>query len=287
MKLADTRWIAGLIILFVFASLADAQAPATVEQPRAFGYVLGDLVTQRVLLPDGFEPAELPPAERFGVWFERHDSRIERGADGRRWLVVQYQIVNSPQALITVTIPAWRVPVAGGGEGLLVEAWPISVAPLTPRAPFAVGALQDLQPDREAPLVETAPIVRELIFWSSLLALTIVSWIAWVIWRNWRAARNQPFARALREIRAVGEAAPQAWQALHAAFDRTAGRVVQLQTLPVLFERAPFLAPLRTEIERFFAQSTERFYGSGAVAEPVSVRALCAQLRRAERRNER
>jgi mxaA protein len=287
MKPAGARWIAGLIILLLIALQTQAQAPAVVEQPRAFGYVLGDLVTQRVLLPDGFEPAELPRSERFGVWLERHASRIERGADGRRWLIVQYQIVNSPQSLTTVTIPTWRVPAVRGGDGLLVDAWPISVGPLTPRAAFSTGALQELQPDREAPLVATAPIVRQLIFWLSLLALTIVAWAAWVVWRNWRASRNQPFARALREIRAAGESAPQAWQALHAAFDRTAGRVVQLQTLPVLFERAPFLAPQRTEIEKFFAQSTERFYGSGVVAEPVSVGALCTRLRRAERRNER
>ena len=52
-------------------------ANAIVQQPRTFGYFLGDVVTQRVLLElDGkrFEPEALPRVERVGVWFERRPS---------------------------------------------------------------------------------------------------------------------------------------------------------------------------------------------------------------------
>jgi mxaA protein len=97
---------------------------------------------------------------------------------------------------------------------------------------------------------------------------------------------NQPFARALREMRRMDETTPEAWQALHRAFDRTAGRVTQTETLPTLFQRAPQLQPLRREIERFFAQSSERFFGAGLSNEPLSVRALCGELRRIEKQHE-
>ena len=61
-----------------------APAPnAIVEQPRPFGYVVGDVLTQRILLQvegHGFEPAALPRAERVGVWLERRtpQNRIDR-----------------------------------------------------------------------------------------------------------------------------------------------------------------------------------------------------------------
>ena len=53
-------------------------APAVVQQPRPFGYALGDTLTQRILLgPAGqeFQPAALPPAERAGLWFARQIGR--------------------------------------------------------------------------------------------------------------------------------------------------------------------------------------------------------------------
>lgn len=261
--------------------------PATVEQPRAFGYTLGDVLTQRVLLEaqgGTFQPAGLPRPERLGVWLERRAPRIESSPDGRKWLVADYQIINAPEALTVVTLPAWTLP-AKFGNALKVGEWPISIAPLTPRTAFDKGALVALRPDRAAPFVATAPKRYRLLLWSGACALTLAAWLVWLLWRNWRAAWGQPFARALREMRDDDDAA--AWQALHRAFDRTAGRVTQTATLPALFATAPQLAPLHEEIELFFAQSGDRFFGGGLPANAVSVRALCGELRRIEKRQER
>jgi len=74
-----------------------------VQPPRAFGYQLGDLVTQRLLLPaDGrrLETAALPRAERISGWLERRPFQWETDAEGRQWLLVSYQIVNAPQTLM-------------------------------------------------------------------------------------------------------------------------------------------------------------------------------------------
>lgn len=263
---------------------------ALVEQPRPFGHVLGDVLTQRVLLQvDGrqFEPAILPPAERIGVWFDRRAPRIETGADGRRWLVIEYQLVNAPQFLARLHLPAWELKDAAGATVLKIEDWTFSAAPLTPRMAFVQGGLDELRPDRSAPLVETGAIRRQLGLWSGMLAALLLTWVAATVWRNRRASARQPFARALRAVRGSGDTSPEAWQAVHRAFDASAGLAVQSATLPLLFERAPHLAPMRTEIERFFAQSAARFYGTASVAEPVPVRALCAALRRLEKRHER
>ena len=88
-------------------------------------------------------------------------------------------------------------------------------------------------------------------------------------------------------MRHLDGTAPEAWRALHHAFDRTAGRVVHTATLAALFERVPQLQSLRPEIEQFFAQSTALFFGGGLPADRMSARALCAQLRRIEKRIER
>jgi mxaA protein len=282
--------IAAIVVAIGAIDAGAAPAAAVVEQPRPFGYVIGDVVTQRVLLEiegRAVDPAALPKAERVGVWLERRPARIESRPDGHRWLAVEYQLINAPQALTTVNLPSFELQGLSAEIALQVAEWPISVNVLTPPTAFRAGGLDELRPDRAAPTMATEPIRRQVVVWSGAFLLTLAVWLAWVVWRNWRAATARPFARALHDMRRLDETAPEAWQALHRAFDETAGRVIQIATLPTLFDRAPHLEALRSQIERFYAQSGELFFGCGSPADRLSTRALCAQLRRIEKRHER
>ena len=276
--------IACAMAVITVATGAYAAATAVVEQPRPFGYVVGDVVTQRVLLVVGghaFAPAVLPKAERVNVWLERRPARIESLPDGQRWLALDYQLINAPQSLTSVNLPAFELQDASDGATLRIPEWPISVNALTSGGPV------ELRPDRAAPAIATAPIRRQIAIWSSAFLLVVAAWLGWLAWRNWRDAAARPFARALHEMRHLDGSAPEAWRALHRAFDQTAGRVVQTATLPALFERVPQLQSLRPEIEQFFAQSRKLFFGGGLPAERISARALCTRLRRIEKRIER
>ena len=260
---------------------------ATVIQPRAFGYYLGDLLEQRVLLDDDtghFHPAALPPAERIGVWFERRDSVIETDTHGRRWLRVPYQLLNSPQEPATVPLPAWELASATGGEALHVPAWQLSVNPLSPRNPFDMPGLGVLQPDRPVPLADTGLLVRARGSVVALLAMTWLAWIGWWLWRNRSDAARLPFARAMRQVRPLKPADPQAWVIVHRALDQTAGVTVHHGNLDLLMERAPFLRGARSSLDQFLVQSGELFYGAGSASSHGEAHRLCAQLRRLERR---
>jgi mxaA protein len=255
--------------------------------------VLGDTLAQRILLQAAgrnFDPVALPPAERAGLWFARRSSRIELAEDGHRWLAIDYQLINAPQALMTVNLPSVTLKSKAGNDVLTVSEWPISIAPLTPRAAFAKGGLQELRPDHPAPTLPTRALRRQLEIWSGAFALTVVIWLAWWLVRSLRATADQPFARALRAIRRSDDDNEAAWLALHRAFDTTAGRALQLSTLPVLFRQAPHFEPQRTAIEQFFAESSLRFFGAGKQTAARSaawpLRALCTALRRIEKQHE-
>ncbi len=263
---------------------------AVVEQPRPYGYFVGDVFRQRVLLQlDGkqFRPAPFPRGERVNNWLERRALRSEAGDDGRRWLVAEFQVINAPQGLTATEIPAWEVRPQAGSTPLRIGAWPLTLSPLTARATIGELGLADLRPDREATPLPTGPLRRQIAVWAGACAITLALWLAWWLWRQWRASSSQPFARALREMRRFDDAAPEAWHALHRAFDRTAGQAVQAATLGELFRRAPHLLPLRDRIEGFFRQSGERFFGRGVPAETIPVRRFCMELRRIEKRHER
>jgi mxaA protein len=266
------------------AALA-APGDAVVRQPRPFGYTVGDIAVQQVLLArDGgaFEPAALPGPARVSAWLERRTARVEAAADGARWLVVEYQVVNAPRSLATVPLPGWELPGRAGAAPLRVAPAALSIAPLT--APVRAGEALPLRPDRPAPLVDTAAMQRALALWLAALATCLAGWIGYAGWSAWRARTTLPFACALRALRAQPPASPAAFLALHHAFDRTAGRVVHAATLDALFARAPHLQPLRPQVERFYAQSAALFFGAGLPPDAVSPQELCRALGRLERR---
>lgn len=284
-------WMSALMWMAIHANAMQAATDgpiseaALVEQPRPFGHVLGDVITQRVLLEAAnadFTPAQLPSAQRISVWFERRKPTIEAASNGRRWLRVDYQIINTPQILETVSLPGWTLESSTGAK-LKIPAWPISIAALTPVA-SASRMTGEIRPDRAAPTIDTERISRQLMIWTAAFLLALAAWCGWVQQRNYRDRSNKPFARAWHEIEQMDESAQETWQVLHRAFDRAAGRVVQTETLPLLFAQAPHLADLRVRIELFFKQSSERFFGEATVEHQLSVRALCRELRQLERR---
>ena len=277
-------------LLLAAALLGEAAGAATgdavVRQPRPFGYTVGDIAVQQVLLAragSAFEPAALPGPARVSAWLERRTARVEAAADGERWLVVEYQVVNAPRSLATIALPGWELAGSNGAAPLRVAPAALSIAPLT--GPVRAGEALPLRPDRPAPLVDTAAMRRTLALWLAALATSLAGWIGYSGWSGWRARRTLPFACAQRALRAQPPASPEAFLALHHAFDRTAGRVVHAGTLEALFQRAPHLRPLRPQIERFYAQSAGLFFGQGLPADAVVPQALCGALRRLEWRH--
>lgn len=279
--------VLGLASLFFVAA-----ARAEVVQPRAFGHVLGDVLTQRVLLTQdarAVEPAALPAADRVGLFLERRMPRIERDDRGQRWLVIDYQVINAPRALATTSLPALALATTAGTT-LTVAAWPISIGPLTPATAFEQGELLPLRPEHPVAPLPTSGIERQLKAAVAALALLLLAWGGWWAWRNWREAQRLPFARAWQQLRRLDESSPEAWLALHHALNATAGRAVHGATLPRLLSEAPHLQPLQARLVDFFGQSSARFFAvdastSDATAAPFPLRELGRALREAERRH--
>lgn len=261
---------------------------ATTQQPRSFGHVIGDVLTQRVLLElagRAVQPASLPAADRVGLFLERRALRIESDETGRRWLVIDYQVINAPRSLIATSLPALNIGTTSAP--LNVAAWPVSIGPLTPTATFGQGDLLPLRPDRGVEPLPTAGIERQLKASLGALAAVLLAWAAWWAWRNWREAQRLPFARAWHRMRRLDPDHAEAWLALHHALNATAGRVVHGASLSRLLAEAPHLAPMRAKLEAFFQRSAERFFVDASArspAAPFPLRELGLALREAERR---
>jgi mxaA protein len=282
------------IALALMALCAHAAAePATVQQPRAFGHVLGDIVTQQVLLDSSTRNDELsamPSTGRVNAWLERRPPSFRTDADGRRWLVLDYQVMNSPRALTVTTTPPLQLRLSSG-KTLDVAQSPLSIGPLAPVAATDAQRLSGLQPDRLLAAESTAPLQRALIVWSALAVAVVVAWLGWWLWRNRRDAQQLPFAKAWarfgRQDDTTLDANPEAWRGLHRALDEAAGRVVLSRSVPELAQKAPHLRELQPQLEQFFQRSSDRFFSDVPVASPFSLRDLFRALYRAEKRHHR
>jgi mxaA protein len=281
-----------------FAGSAEPAAPATgvvaatIEQPRSFGHVLGDVLTQRVLLEHAgrsLQPGALPAATRVDLWLERRPPRVETDAQGRRWLAIDYQLINAPRALSAIALPALSLATVSGPT-LTLPAWPVSIAPLTPAEAFGQGDLQPLRPDRPVAALPTDAIERQLRLSLAVLVGVLLAWLAWWAWRNASEARRLPFAQAWRELKRIDDpASTQAWRIVHRALNASAGFVVHGAGVPRLVAEAPYLRPLQPRLEDFYRESTRRFFAADpdrAAADPsYPLKPLCRALRDAEKRH--
>lgn len=261
-----------------------------VDNPRPYGYLIGDTLIQRVQLTvDGkpVELTELPRKDRFGVWISRRSARIERDPDGSRWLAMEYQIINASKDVDVISLPKLKLRTTTPDVFIEVADWPITVGAITASLVRNQGGLLPLQPDRPAPTVALAPIRHQLHLALGSLAASLALWLGWWRWREWRASAQLPFGRARRQLGRVDAQSDEAWRLLHQAFDASAGRAIQPGTLALLFRARPEFEAARASIERFYAESAARFFGGRPAADGLSLRALCAELRAIERAHER
>lgn len=278
-------------------------AAVTVTPERNFGYVIGDVLTQHILLPDSFTQAdllELSDVTRVSTWLERQAALIETPADSERVLILQYQIINAPPSIISVALPELTLAPASA-EPRVIPAWPFTLGPLTANLsqtdaagidsslPAVDGIL--LKADRAlAQLDESRPaerLRRALL----LLALTLASWAGWYLWRNHHDKVRLPFAQAWHSLssrrqRKHGDA-DSPWKTLHHAFNQSAGCVVNASSIDTLLETHDWLRPLEPRIRAFYDASAARHYALPARDEPFDVKALARELADSERRNSR
>jgi mxaA protein len=143
------------------------------------------------------------------------------------------------------------------------------------------------------PLLSTAGVQARLALWGLGLAAIAGYFVYAYLGLPFLARSRGPFARALRAVRAVSrkgnseQGLQPALKAMHRAFDETARGTVFGEHLDRFFAEHPRYAPLRGDVERFFAASQSAFFGTGSngsteLSLPWLVN-LCRALRDRER----
>jgi len=292
----------GLVAVSVPAASAEPPSPVTqttIAEPRPFGYVIGDLLTRRIVLDAErgatLETDRLPKPGRVSGWFElvraEHDAR-RKGANTRYEITLTYQIVNSAPEVGTLALPALRIPfkTAAGTVFQEIPGFIFTAGPLTPQYVRAREGLEEIQADVAPPPMSTLAVRARLALYGAGLCAIVLYLVYSYGGLPFLARSRGPFARALRSVNAARRHADRqegmeaALKAVHRAFDETAGATVFGEQLEGFFATHGRFAPLRPAVERFFAGSREQFFGAGSAQLSVPwLATLCRDLRDRER----
>jgi len=272
------RVAASLLIVATFSSMA--AAPEVAVSLRDTGYMLGDLIEERidVALPAGtrIDPDSVPLPGRVAPWLEVRHTELAPPRAGSQTLGVTYQIFAEAEEATRAPLPEVHLRLRGADAGeLIVPSRSFLLSPALPAT--LVDKDRELRPSPDPEHVPESPAITGALA-SLAVALVAAAYLLWRYdrlpflpyapgpllraWRSWRRRSR----RALTD-----EEETVLLRDLHGALNESAGETLYPSTLQRLFDRAPYLAPLRAEIERVFVASWQRFYGRGDAPAPAHV----------------
>ncbi len=248
-----------LFALFLFTLVA-ANAYAedvTIHFDRSWGLLVGDQIHATIHLPvdsSQLEAHSLPQLEkRYGPWLQLLERKSKEDV-----MSLTFQIINVPAQTREVQTPVIELRTQDG-EFLTIPAATIELGSFLSNKE---GSKHQPRSDAVLPAQNHQQLLTGLWTAIAVLVLSILIWLAWHF--GFRPRHRLPFATAvfeLNKMRLLGRKnADEASRQLHHAFNRSAGRVLVKNDLPLLWAECPWLEPLAAEIESFYQQSASHFF---------------------------
>ncbi|WBT37191.1 MULTISPECIES: hypothetical protein [Hyphomicrobium] len=294
-----------LSILGLAQGAAAGVRSISVEDPRPFGYFLGDTLVRTIEIETGADdeivPASLPRTGPSNYWLELRSLDLTSSLHGdarRHRLTLTYQTFYAPIDPKKVTIPATEVTVRSpeGSETATLPPFTFLTSPIREIFPEKSGETAEtfLRNDSPPPLRKSGNLRSAALIAAGLSGLLLVLLARDLAWWPFDRRAARPFSRAVRDVtRALasgsnGDGYRSALLALHRAFDTAAGHRLLAADLDGFLAAHPEHSETRAEVERFFAASRSVFFGDaqreGEIGLPPSdLRQLAAVLARQER----
>lgn len=270
-----TSYLRAFWLLIWIGGTYAAEIEIVPQNPRPFGYVVGDTVSRdltiRMKSGHALDENALPKPGRLNAWLELRSVNVrERRVDvGREYsLTLTYQFPNSPTEVRMVELPAHKFRFSGSGELLPVTsgAWPITLAPITPEEVLARDGLEALRPDIPPTGVDTKRVRWRLMGYGLALAAILLYWAYRYFGIPYLAKTRRPFTRAYRDLAKLSQqdhAFSTAVERIHRALNEAAGRSLFLENADHFLASRGANEHLAAMTRQFFELSRNEFFGSG------------------------
>lgn len=292
--------------LIAFAALAIANfgcsrriPPAvsdfSVQTPKPFGYVIGDLIEQRIQieLRRGVTLlyTSLPSKGPINRWLNLADINIDTSQTqiGRRYdIKLRYQLFYAPLEVKMLTLPSFDLRLKQGVivTRKTVPAWNFTMSPLRELAVRKQDGETYIRPPALAPLIDTGPPFLKRLVW--VLVWTISSALL-AYWHGWLPfiGTRKIFSEAGRRLAHLDDNQLEAvLQTMHRAFNELNQGILFKHQLASFFRQHGRYRALRNELEWFFDYSNRYYFAQQQRSDPEAVKkikALCRACRHLER----
>jgi mxaA protein len=286
-----------LALLWLGSSMA-SEIEIVPQNPRPFGYVVGDTVSRDFVITVKSEyvldEKTLPKPGRLNAWLELKsvDLGETRILNARQYQMrLTYQLPNSPTEIRVVELPIHKFKFLDHEKSIdaATSEWPITLAPITPDEVLARDGLEAMRPDIRPSGLDTKPIRWRLTAYGSLLASILLYWAYRFFGVPYISKTRRPFTRAYRELNRGKHqelAFSHAVERIHKALNETAGRSLFVENVDGFLAAQHAEENLANMTRQFFQVSRNEFFGSGNADSHRSLAWLlsfCAAWRDVER----
>jgi mxaA protein len=270
--------------LWIATSFA-AEIDITANNPRPFGYVVGDMLEQELIITSNagqrIDEKRLPAPGRINAWLElRVVKIIESSTSTNRIYRVNltYQLPNSPTEVRVIELPSQRFIFSGADKPIEVKSteWPITVGPITPEEVLAREGLEAMRSDVLPQPIDTSTYRQRVMAYTVALAALLFYWCYRYFGIPYLNRQRRPFTRTFRELSFLAKRTEptnylRSIELIHRALNETAGKSLFVDNLDQFLVAKPLPPKLAAMTREFFQVSRKEFFAGGVDGNRTSI----------------
>ena len=265
-------------IIFLFISLLLASCSSSinepitsfqVQNPRPFGYVMGDEIKQRIIIDArsglALQRSSLPSKGEINRWLNLNHISIDKTktSQGIRYQIdLTYQLFYAPLEVKMLEIPRFTVQFRQFSNTIekTVPRWHFTTAPLRELAIRKDEGKEYMRADTPAPLLDNTASFNRLVI-SLLIALLLAIYLAWLYGLLTFLPRYQIFKRPARRLAKLSDNdVPDRLSIMHKALNQLNGKPLFQHRLTDFYQRLPQYQQLNKELTWFFDYSNQYYF---------------------------
>ena len=270
-KLSKALVFSGFLFLALSTSANIRIERLDIQQPRSFGYQIGDKL-QRVINLDLRSPYELdvhslPKSGKLNQWLSVDKPEIvvrEKSGSTQYTITLTYQIININSEIDDIPLPSHNVLYKDSDNDNDGK----SFTALIPPSRLGISMLTDktkknIQPARPPVLLPQS--TGNMYLLAAFLCCVLVGF-AYFKWGLEFFTKNHPFAKACKALKNIplhhvnDDQYRLALEITHRAFNETAGKTVFVEKLDEFFAEHSRFSSLQSSVEEYFMFSRKYFF---------------------------
>lgn len=242
-----------------------------VQMPRPFGYVIGDKITQRLLVEvrEGvkLQYSSLPEKGMINRWLNLNKIKIRKTnvSDGLRYQIdLTYQVFYAPLEVKMLDLPTFTLQFRQFGNSVKrdVPVWHFTTAPLRELAIRKDNGIEYMRPDQPAPLIDNSAVTTRLVIFCTIAGL-MFAYLAWLYGLLSFLPKYQIFKKPTRQLSRLAEGDEEKMLTIfHRALNQLNGKPLFKHQSSTFYQQFPRYKQLQSELDWFFDFSNEYFFGS-------------------------